>query len=63
MAAADVGDPGAALEALDDAVERGQPGRDEVGVVAGAEEALAAVVDVMVVLVPADAGPACARRR
>ena len=55
MAAADVGDPGALLEALDDAVERGQPRRDEIGVVAGAEEPLAAGVDVMVVLVPADA--------
>ena len=58
VAAADVGDAGAALEPLDDAVERGQPGRDQVGVVAGPEEALAAVVDVVVVLVPADAGAA-----
>ena len=55
MAAADVGDPRAPLELCDDAVERGQPRVDEVGVVAGAEEPLAAVVDVLVVLVPADA--------
>ena len=58
MAAADVGDAGAALQVLDDAVERGQPGRDEVRVVAGPEEPLAAVVDVVVVLVPADSGAA-----
>jgi hypothetical protein len=57
VAAADVGDPGALLELCDDAVERGQPRVDEVGVVAGAEEALAALVDVMVVLVPAEAAP------
>ena len=48
----------AALELVDDAVERGQPGREEVGVVARAEEALAAVEDVVVVLVPADADAA-----
>ena len=54
VAAADVGDTGAALELLDDAVERGQPRRDEVGVVAGAEEPLAAVVHVVDVLVPAE---------
>ena len=39
----------------DDAVERGQPRADEVRGVAGPEEALAAVVDVVDVLVPADA--------
>ena len=58
MAAADVGDARAALELLDDAVERRQPRADQVGVVAGPEEPLAAVVDVVVVLVPADAGAA-----
>ena len=58
MAAADVGDAGASLEPLDDAVERRQPGADEVRVVAGPEEPLAAVVDVVVVLVPADADAA-----
>ena len=58
MAAADVGDAGASLEPLDHAVERRQPGTDEVRVVAGAEEPLAAVVDVLVVFVPADAGAA-----
>ena len=55
MAAADVRHAGAALELLDDAVERRQPRDDEVGVVAGAEEALAALVDVVDVLVPAEA--------
>jgi hypothetical protein len=45
--------------ATDDAVERRQPRRDQVGVVAGPEEPLAALVHVVVVLVPADsfAGP------
>ncbi len=53
MATADVGDERAALELLDDAVERRQPVRDEVGVVARAEEALAPLVDVVDVLAPA----------
>ena len=52
MAAADVGDERPALELADDAVERGQPLGDEVGVVAGTEEPLAALVDVVDVLVP-----------
>ena len=55
MAAAHVGHGRAALELLDDAVERGQPVADQVGVVARPEEALAAVEHVVVVLVPADA--------
>ena len=55
VAAADVGDAGAALQPLDDAVERRQPRADQVRVVAGPEEPLAALVDVVVVLVPADA--------
>ena len=55
VTAANVGDPGAPLELCDDAVERGQPRVDEIGVVARAKEPLAALVDVMVVLVPADA--------
>ena len=42
------------LELLDDAVERRQPRRDQARVVAGAEEALAALEHVVVVLVPAD---------
>jgi len=58
VAATDVGDAGAALEFGDDAVKCGQPGADQVGVVAGPEEALAPVEDVMAVLVPADAGAA-----
>ncbi len=58
MAAADVGDGRAALQLVDDPVERRQPIGDEVRVIAGAEEALAPDVDVGVVLVPAVAGPA-----
>ena len=59
MAAADVGDERAALQLVDDAVERGQPLGDQVGVVAGPEEALAALVDVVHVLVPAEARRRC----
>ena len=55
VAAADVGDECAALELVDDALERWQPLRHQVGVVAGAEEPLAAFVDVVDVLVPAEA--------
>ena len=61
MTAADVGDPGARFELLHDPVERRKPGGDQVRVVAGPEEALATVEDVVVVLVPADA-VAAARR-
>ena len=63
MAAADVGDARAALELRDDAVERRQPAADQVGVVAGPEEALAALEDVVDVLVPADARRRCAPPR
>ena len=55
MAAADVGDDRTALKLRDDAVERGQPARDQVRVVARPEEALAALVYVVHVLVPAEA--------
>ena len=55
MAAADVGHARARLELLDDAVERRQPRLDQVGEVAGAEEALGALEQVVVVLVPAEA--------
>ncbi len=55
VAAAHVGDARPALELVDDAVQRRQPLADQVRVVAGAEEALATVVDVVDVLVPADA--------
>src|SRR4029077_15997097 len=54
VAAAHVGDMSASLELLHDAVECRKPARDEVGVVPGAEEALAALVDVRHVVVPAD---------
>ena len=58
MPAADVGHRRAALELLDDAVERRQPASEtQVGVVAGAEEPLAALVHVVHVVVPADARP------
>jgi hypothetical protein len=63
MAAADVCDLRAALEPVDDAVERRQPARDEVGVVAGTEESFTAVEYVVAVLVPADAGAAERRLR
>ena len=61
VAAADVGDLAARLELRRDAVERGDPLGEQVPVVHRAEEALTAVVDVGVVLVPADA-VAVARR-
>ena len=54
MAAADVGDARAPLQPGHHAVQGGQPAREQVGVVAGAEEPLAAVVDVVHVLVPAE---------
>ena len=55
MAAADVGDHRAALQLLDDAVERRQPLGHEMGAVVGGEAALRTVEQVVVVLVPADA--------
>jgi hypothetical protein len=57
VAAPDVGDHGALAKPVRDA-HRGQPLLDEVSVVAGAEEPLAAVVHVAVVLVPPDTGAA-----
>ena len=53
MAAADVGDGRPRGELVDQAVDGGQPLGDEVGVVPGPEEPLAAVVHVGVVVVPA----------
>ena len=53
-AAADVRNPCADAELLLDAVKRGDPGGDQVGVVAGPEEPLAAGGDAQVVLVPAE---------
>src|SRR5215218_7763268 len=61
VAAADVRDPGAALELLDHALERRQPCGHDVRVVAGPEEALAALEHVVAVFAPAEAA-AVARR-
>ena len=55
MSAADVGDPSPGLELGDDAVERGQPGVDEVRDVAGLEEPFGPDEQAGVVLVPAEA--------
>ena len=59
--AADVGDRGAGLELVLHAVQRRDPGWDEVGHVAGAEELLAAGEHVVVVLVPAHPGAGAER--
>jgi hypothetical protein len=56
VAAADVGHARPALQLVDHAVEGGEPLLHQVRVVHRAEEPLAAVVDVLVVLVPPDAG-------
>src|SRR5215211_1668153 len=56
VAAADVGHPRARLELGLDAIQGRDPGRDQVGPVAGGEEHLAAVEDLGVRLVPADPG-------
>ena len=55
MPTANIGHEGSGLEPRNDTVERREPGVDQVGDVAGSEEALAPVVDVAVVLVPAQA--------
>ena len=55
VSAGDVGDPGAALHALDDAVKCRQPLAHQMRAVAGAEEALGAAEHAMVVRVPAQA--------
>ena len=55
MSAADVGDPRAALQALDHAVKRRQPRAHQIRAIAGAEEALCAAEQAMVVRVPAQA--------
>src|ERR1700681_4168842 len=52
MAATNVGHPRTALELFDHAVERGQPARQQVGVVAGPEEPFAALEDIVPVLMP-----------
>ena len=61
MAAPDVGHERPALQLADHLIERGQPLRAQVGVVAGPEELLAAVEDIGPVLVPAEPGPAARR--
>ena len=61
MAAADVGDERPRLQLADDTVQRGQPSRDQAGVVARAEEPLAAVENVGHVLVPAQPGSGAGR--
>ena len=55
MTAADVGDLGAGLELGFDAVERRDPRRHEVAEVAGLEQSLGAVEQVVAVLVPSEA--------
>jgi hypothetical protein len=55
-AAADVGDRRSGGELRLDAVEGGNPVRDQLGYVAGAVEGVDADEDVLVVFVPADAG-------
>ena len=52
VAAADVGHPGARRQGADRAVECGEPLGDEVVQVPGAEEPLAALVHVVVVVAP-----------
>ena len=61
MPAAEIGDLRATLQLRDDTVQRRQPARDEIGVVARAEEPLAAVEHIVAVLVPPDAGTALRR--
>ena len=55
VSAPDVGDPSPRQQLLLDALERGQPRRDEVGDVAGPEEQLGAAEEVAVVLLPPEA--------
>ena len=57
MAAADVGDGGARLQLLRRAVQRRDPALDQVGLVAGAEEALRPLEEPMVVLAPGETAP------
>ena len=59
--AADVGDRGAGPQLVGHAVQRRDPGRDQVGGVAGPEELLAAGEHALVVLVPAHPGTAAER--
>ena len=54
--ATDVGDLTAAKQLLDNAFERGQPGGNQVGAIAGSEEFLGAAKEAFVMLVPADTG-------
>lgn len=54
MAASDIGDVYTALQLFDHAVECWQPGADQVGVVAGPEEAFGAAEQTGAVIVPAE---------
>jgi hypothetical protein len=57
VAAADVGDERAPFELVDHTIQSRKPLADQVRVVAGTEEALASLVDIVDVLVPAEAVP------
>ena len=59
--ASDVGDRGALVELVDDAVECRQPGVDEVGLVPGSEEPLGAAEESFVVFAVVDALPGAER--
>ena len=61
MPAADIGHVTASLQLLDGAIERWEPFGHQMRVVARAEEALAAVVDVVHMLVPTDSVAAASR--
>lgn len=61
QAAADVGHPSACGQLFAHPVQRGQPGRDEVSDIAGAEEPLTAGEHVFAVFVPRDAVPGAER--
>src|SRR5205085_10956228 len=52
VTAAHIGGASAAPEFFGDAIERRKPARQQIGVIAGAEEALAAVEETFVVLAP-----------
>src|SRR5580698_2740292 len=55
MSASDIGYVRATFELFDHAVQRWKPGRDQVGVVSGPEEALGATEQAGAVIVPAHA--------
>ena len=55
MAASDIGHLGAAVQLVDDAIERGEPRTDQIVVVAGAEEARHRAEHAAGLLAPGDA--------